>query len=394
VAPAPVLGALSRGQYSRRPARGLRSTDDNLAIARVTKGRKTAAKRELPRGESDPAQNRRPTINDVARLAKVSKKTVSRVINDSPFVRGETRERITAIMSELGYSPDPQARGLAFRRSFLIGLVYDNPSSQYVIDMQQGILDAVRELGFELIVHPCNRRQPNFLADVRSFVERQKLFGVVLPPSVSEDEELNKALIEVGCPYTRIASISLDEPARMVVTHDHRGAAEAARHLADLGHRRVAFVSGPDMFRSSHERRRGFAQGLADRGLKLQPKYVKEGAYTFESGIACAKKLLAMDQPPTAIFAGNDEMAAGVYRAAREAGLEIPRDLSVVGFDDSAICSKVWPPLTSVLLPIREMGRIAATKLLVEGGLRERVDHPEVSPTLVVRQSTASHREV
>jgi LacI family transcriptional regulator len=347
----------------------------------------------LPRGESEPAHSRRPTINDVARLAKVSKKTVSRVINDSPFVRGETRDRITAIMSELGYTPDPQARGLAFRRSFLIGLVYDNPSSQYVIDMQQGILDAVRELGFELIVHPCNRRQPNFLADVRSFVERQKLFGVVLPPSVSEDEELNRALKEVGCPYTRIASISLDEPARMVVTHDHRGAAEAARHLADLGHRRVAFISGPDMFRSSHERRRGFAQGLTDRGLKLQPKYVKEGAYTFDSGIACAKKLLAMDPPPTAIFAGNDEMAAGVYRAARDAGLEIPRDLSVVGFDDSAICSKVWPPLTSVLLPIREMGRIAATKLLIEGGLRERIEHPEVSPTLVVRQSTAPQRD-
>jgi LacI family transcriptional regulator len=358
----------------------------------VNKGRKSAPKREAPHAE--PELRRRPTINDVARLARVSKKTVSRVINDSPFVRGETRERILAIMAELGYAPDPQARGLAFRRSFLIGLVYDNPSSQYVIDMQQGILDAVRGLGFELIVHPCNRRQPNFLAELRSFVERQKLFGVVLPPSVSEDEDVRKMLTEVGCPYTRIASISLDEPARMVVTHDHRGAAEAARHLADLGHRRIAFISGPDMFRSSHERRRGFAQGLADRGLKLAAKYVKEGAYTFDSGIACAKKLLAMDPPPTAIFAGNDEMATGVYRAARDAGLEIPRDLSVIGFDDSAICSKVWPPLTSVLLPIREMGRIAATKLLLEGGaLRDRVEHPDVLPTLVVRQSTSPQRD-
>jgi LacI family transcriptional regulator len=340
------------------------------------------------------ATNGRLTINDIARMANVSKKTVSRVINQSPHLREETREKVLSIIRQSGYVPDPLARGLAFRTSFLIGLIYDNPNAQYVIDMQQGILDAVRGSGLELIVHPCSRRDPSFLADVRQFVERQKPFGVVLPPSVSEDEQLAALLVELGCPYTRIAAVSLDVSARMVVTHDHLGAAEAGRHLVDLGHERVAFISGPASFRSSHERRRGFVHGLAERGVRLGRRYDVEGAYTFESGIACAAQLLALKPRPTAIFTGNDEMAAGVYKAARDVGLEIPRDLSVVGFDDSPITTKLWPPLTSVRLPIRDMGRIAATMLLMQekGGDDEMASRPEfaVVPALVVRQSTTA----
>ena len=163
------------------------------------------------------------TINDIARLAKVSKKTISRVINNSPLLKRETRERVLKIIEEVGYQPDPQARGLAFRRSFLIGLIYDNPNAQYVIDMQQGIIDVIRGSGLELVVYPCRRRHPSFLSDIRNFVERQRLFGVVLPPSVSEDEDLIRLLDEISCPYARIASVSLDLPARMVVTHDRRG---------------------------------------------------------------------------------------------------------------------------------------------------------------------------
>jgi LacI family transcriptional regulator len=209
------------------------------------------------------------TINDIARLAEVSKKTVSRVINNSPFVKEETRNRVEAVIAEHGYSPDPQARGLAFRRSFLVGMIYDNPSPNYVVNMQQGVLDGVRGSGLELVVHPCNRGSDTFLADVQGFIVRQKLFGVVLPPSVSEDDRVVAILEEADCPYVRIASVSLDEPARMVVTHDSRGAARAARHLAELGHTRIAFISGPDTFRSSHERGRGFAEGLAEHGLGL-----------------------------------------------------------------------------------------------------------------------------
>jgi LacI family transcriptional regulator len=331
------------------------------------------------------------TINDVARLAGVSKKTVSRVINNSPFVRGETRAKVEAVIAEAGFSPDPQARGLAFRRSFLVGMIYDNPSPNYVVNMQQGVLDAVRGSGLELVVHPCNRSADSFLDDVRGFVVRQKLFGVVLPPSVSEDDRVIEVLRAADCPYVRIASVSLDQPANMVVTHDSRGAAQAARHLAQLGHRRVAFISGPDSFRSSHERGRGFAGGLAEHGLSLDPAYVRRGAYTFESGAEAAADLLAMPRRPTAIFAGNDEMAIGVMKAARDAGLDVPGDLSIVGFDDLPMASRVWPNLTTVRLPIRDMGRMAAEKLTA--GMRgldpATLVQPEVDPSLVVRDSTA-----
>jgi LacI family transcriptional regulator len=334
-----------------------------------------------------PAQRRRSTINDIARLARVSKKTVSRVINRSPFVREETRARIEAVIAEMDYSPDPQARGLAFRRSFLIGLVYDNPTPQYVVNMQLGILDGLRGTGFELVVHPCDRASPSFLADIRGFIERQKLAGVVLTPSVSEDEGVAALLAEIGCDYVRIASVAMDTPQRMIVSHDRLGAAAAGHHLAELGHTRLAFISGPPTFRSSHERRAGFEEALNSHGLRLDPGYVREGAYTFESGIECAEALLALKPPPTAIFAGNDEMAAGVLQVALRSGLQSPRDISVVGFDDFQIASRLWPPLTTVRAPTRLTGMLAAQKLL-----GETTDGPpdaaETLPVLIVRQSS------
>jgi LacI family transcriptional regulator len=330
---------------------------------------------------------RRATINDIARLAGVSKKTVSRVINQSPFVRDETRQRIEAVIAEWGYAPDPQARGLAFRRSFLIGMIYDNPNPQYVVNMQLGLLDGMRGSGFELVVHPCDRASPTFLADVRSFVERQKLYGVVLPPSVSEDERVAVLLREIGCEYIRIASVELDKPEHMIVGHDRMGAAQAARHLLELGHKRIAFISGPDTFRSSHERRGGFEDGLAEAGLKLAEHDIIQGAYTFESGVACGDLLLARTPRPTAIFCGNDEMAAGVLQSARKAGLTVPADVTVVGFDDFQIAQAVWPPLTTVHTPTREIGRMAAEKLIgVER--REPRDMTKTEPSLVVRESS------
>lgn len=336
------------------------------------------------------ASGRRATINDIARIAQVSKKTVSRVINDSPSVRGETRQRVEAVIAELGFTPDPQARGLAFRRSFLVGMIYDNPSPNYIVNMQQGILDGVRGSGLELVVHPCNRQSDSFLADVEGFVVRQRLAGVVMPPSVSEDERVVALLRQVDCPYVRIASVSLDEPGCMVVTNDRLGAAEAARHLAELGHRRIAFISGPDTFRSSHERGQGFSTGLAEHGLELDPDFVRRGAYTFESGVTAATQLLAIKDRPTAIFAGNDEMAIGVMQAARNLGLDVPGDLSIVGFDDLPMASRVWPNLTTVRLPIRDMGRMAAEKLIAphRGLDPASLDQPVLSPSLVVRESS------
>jgi LacI family transcriptional regulator len=329
------------------------------------------------------------TINDIARLANVSKKTVSRVINDSPLVRDETRQKVKLIISEHGFAPDPQARALAFRRSFLIALIYDNPSPQYVVNMQRGILDTLEGTSFQLIVRPCDRGDPQFLANMRSFIEQQNLFGAILPPSVSEDQALADILTGAGCPYVRIASVVLDEPRSMIKTHDSEGAAAAARHIATLGHERIAHIRGPSTFRSSHERLRGFEEGLAEFGLKLDPKLVLEGACTFESGVACAQQLLERPASarPTAVFAGNDEMAVGVYQAARRAGFEVPEDLSIVGFDDTPMASRIWPPLTTVRLPIRDMGKAAAALLVHEHA--ESSSLVAFTPEIIVRQSTA-----
>src|SRR6185312_3206484 len=346
-------------------------------------------KREAPESEDlgqGEGPRRRPTINDIARLAGVSKKTVSRVINASPYVQKETRERIEAVIAEHGYAPDPQARGLAFRRSFLIGLVYDNPNPQYVVNMQLGLLDGMRGSGFELLVHPCNRASPTFLADLRGFVERQRLFGVVLTPSVSEDERVAELMADIGCAYVRVASVSVDTPQHMIETRDRLGGEAAAQHLADLGHRRMAFISGPPTFRSSRERREGFEAGLAARGLRLEAAYAREGAYTFESGIERARELLSIAPRPTAIFAGNDEMAAGVLQAARQMGVAVPEDLSVVGFDDFEIARRLCPSLTTIRTPTREIGRLAVERLMGRGD--EGRDLKDRLPALVVREST------
>jgi LacI family transcriptional regulator len=332
---------------------------------------------------------RRTTINDIARLAGVSKKTVSRVLNNSPFVREETRLRVNALMQELAYTPDPQARGLAFRRSFLVGMIFDNPNAQMVVTMQEGVLAGLKGSGFELVVHACDRNAPDFLTEVSAFVERQKLFGVILLPPISENTALVDLLKDRGCHYVRMASAVIDTPGNLVASNDSLATAEAAHHLAELGHTRIGFIAGPPGFRSREERRDGFLNGLRAHDLDLPARYSVDGAYTYESGIAAAEKLLRLNPRPTAIFASNDEMAAGVYQVARQAGLSIPGDLSVVGFDDTPVSARLWPPLTTVRWPIHEMGLAAAQHLLRAAGQSLPPRESSVFPAfLVERDST------
>ncbi|HKU16135.1 MAG TPA: LacI family DNA-binding transcriptional regulator [Steroidobacteraceae bacterium] len=339
---------------------------------------------------------RKHTINDIARLANVSKKTVSRVINESPFVREETRARITEIIERTGFTPDPQARALAFRRSFLIGLIYDNPNAPYVINIQEGMLGALRRVGYELVVHPCDRHSEEFLPDIRRFVARQKLDGVVLLPPVSENPLLADMLRQLGCPYIRVLAAALDDPKNLIMSMDRESAAEVAEHLAKLGHERIAMIMGPRSFRSAIERLEGFADALAARGRSLPPEFVAEGSYTFESSVACADALLSRTPRPTAIFAANDETAAGVYRSAYGRGLKIPDDLTVIGFDDSPLASRLCPSLTTMRQPIRDMGRMAAEKLVAKvSGLESgaAIAATTVLPHLIVRESSGPPRQ-
>jgi len=335
-----------------------------------------------------PLQTKTATINDIARLAGVSKKTVSRVINDSPAVKPKTRQRVDEVIQQMSYRPNVQARGLAFRKSFLIGMIYDNPNAEFVMNLQDGALEAMRDSGFELIVHPCNRRSADFLSGIRSFVERQKLHGVILLPPISENMAVLQILTDLQCPNVSIASVKMDAATHRVVSSDRDACADAGEHLANLGHKRIAVITGPDGHRSTNERLGGFVDGLKRCGITIAPELVVNGGYTFESGIQAAEMLLSVRSRPTAIFASNDEMAAGVYQAAHRMGIAIPQQLSVVGFDDSPIASRIWPPLTTIRLPIRLMSRLAATQLLSSSTDSEAQDTVFVVAHLIVRNST------
>ncbi|MFC0203641.1 LacI family DNA-binding transcriptional regulator [Novosphingobium soli] len=310
------------------------------------------------------ADAQKPTINDVARLSGVSKKTVSRVINKSPLLNQATREKVESVIADLGYVPNLQARALALRRNFLIGLIHDNPNAQMVLGVQEGILDTIRSTEFALVVRPVDRHSPTLFDDIRRFIEQQRLYGVMLLPPLSERDDLAQLCRDLGCTVVRMGSARLDDDAHLVASNDRQAVSDAVAWLAELGHSRIGFVAGPEGFRSARERELGFHDGLARAGLKPDPAIMTRGTYRFESGRAAGEQLLSAPTPPTAVFSSNDEMAAGVLHAARERGLDVPEDLSIIGFDDTATAAHIWPPLTTVRWPIRAMARTAAAKLI------------------------------
>jgi len=339
---------------------------------------------------SEPKRNGKPpTINDVARIAGVSKKTVSRVINNSRLLNDDTRGRVEEVIRQLGYVPNPQARALALRRNSLIGLIHDNPNAQTVINVQQGILEALHDTDFGLVVRPLDRTSPRMLDDVRNFLERQRLFGVVIMPPLSENDALARLCADLGVRYTRMGSAELDDPQHLVASNDREAVRDATNYLIEQGHKRIGLIEGPHGFRSAAERRLGFEDALRAAKIKLPRSLVAEGNYTFESGARAGNLLLDLVPPPTAIFASNDEMAAGVLNAAMQRGLSVPQDLSLVGFDDTAIAAHIWPPLTTVRWPTISMGRSAALKLV--GDIIDPdndVDEPSMFVSTLVRRGS------
>ena len=332
----------------------------------------------------------KPTINDVARLSGVSKKTVSRVINRSPLLNDETRDRVQKVIRELGYVPNPQARALALRTNFLIGLIHDNPNAQMVLNVQQGILEALQGTDFAMVVRPVDRGAGALMDDVRHFLERQRPYGVVILPPLSENDAIARLCDEVGTRYVRMGSAELDDPDHMVASNDREAVAEAVQFLYAHGHRMIGLIAGPHGFRSAAERRRGFEDALRSASIKLPRSLIAEGNYTFESGIAAAEKLLDLSPRPTAIFASNDEMAAGIVHAARERGIAIPDDLSVIGFDDTPIAGHIWPPLTTVRWPIVSMARAAALKLLAGETGGSDVPEPSLFLSRLVKRASVT----
>lgn len=314
-----------------------------------------------------PETTQKPTINDVARVAGVSKKTVSRVINRSPLLKQETRTKVESVIAKLGYRPNPQARALAMGRNFLLGLLHDNPNAQTVLNFQVGVLDAIRETEFALVVRPVDRRSPDMLEDIRSFLEVQRLYGVLILPPISENDDLAQLCRDMGCGYVRMGSATLDDAEHLVQSNDRESVESVIDYLVEQGHRRIAIIQGPEGFRSAKERFEGFLAAMSRHGLAVPDDAVAGGNYRFDSGIEAANALLDAERRPTAIFASNDEMAAGAFHAARARNIGVPADLSIVGFDDSPIAAHIWPPMSTVGWPIREMAKAAALKLVAPG---------------------------
>lgn len=334
---------------------------------------------------------KQPTINDVAALAGVSKKTVSRVINRSELISAKTKQAVEQAIEMLGFVPNPQARALAFRRNFLIALLHDNPNAQTVLNFQQGVLDAIKDSDLALLVRPVDRASDHILEDVRIFLEKQRPIGAMLLPPISENDALAQLCDELGVRYVRVGSALLDDAKHCVSSNDREVVAEAVRKLVALGHSRIALVRGPEGFRSAAERETGFREALAEAGLALADEYYAPGNYRYTAGVEAGENLLSLDIPPTAIFCSNDEMAAGVIRVAHEKGIKVPDQLSVIGFDDSPTATHIWPALSTVRWPIREMGAQAARTLVPDflGEADGVEDSAVLASSFVERQSVA-----
>ena len=308
----------------------------------------------------------RVRLEDVARAASVSPKTVSRVLNDEANVTDATRERVRAAMEAMDYRPHPSARSLAGNRSFLVAMLYDNndnPASTYLAEIQDGVLEACDAHRYSMMVRPLRMRDGDFIRRFDALISDHHPDGVVLTPPITDHAPLLKRLRERNVPYASVSPLRRGKT--IGVTMDEQRAARAiTEHLLQLGHRRIAHVIGIADHGASRWRLAGYRDAMAAAGLPEDPALVVQGAFTFGSGVEAARQLFSLTERPTAVFAANDDMATGVMWAAGEYGLKVPHDLSVCGFDDTPLSRQLWPALTTVQQPSREMGKLAAEQLL------------------------------
>ena len=304
------------------------------------------------------------TIDDVADRAGVSAKTVSRVLNNEPNVRPAKRELVLQASRELGYRPNPAARSLAGSRSFLIAHLHDNPVPEYVTAVNAGIYDACRANGYFLLPEPVAPDAPDRIDRLQSFLMTSRADGVILTPPLCDDAEILSLLKQNRTPYASLSSARQPEQTP-VMRHDERAAAkQMTEHLISLGHTRIGLIGGPAGHQASVGRYNGFLDAMREAGLDVPKALIVEGDYSLRSGLTAARKLMALDPRPTAVFATNDDMAFGAMTTFMAEGLQIPRDISVAGYDDTRLASAVWPPLTTVRQPVTAMARRAAERLM------------------------------
>jgi LacI family transcriptional regulator len=332
----------------------------------------------------------RATIKDVSAAAGVSTKTVSRVLNREKYVSEELRQRVEGAMARLNFQPSAAARMLAGKRSHQIALFFENHSPHYIHQIQTGIWERCVEEGVRLLAQPSDAASSNLALEVGGLIDQTQVDGVILSSPVTDSVAALEELDRRGMRYIRISPGTDHGRSSSVSMDDVQAADDMTTHLIGLGHTRIGFIVGHANHTASDLRLFGYRRALDRAGLAFEPKYVRPGLFDFASGEAAAETLLDLPNPPTAIFASNDDMAAGVLTAAHRRGLSLPRDLSVAGFDDITLAGQLWPPLTTVRQPTREMG-YAAASLLFECG--DALVHRRVMHELVLRASTAAPRQ-
>lgn len=330
----------------------------------------------------------RARIEDVARMAGVSTKSVSRVLNGAPYVRPSTRERILAAMRALDYRPDPSARSLASARSFEITLLYQDPAPASLLEVQAGVLEVCEAEHFSMRVRPLDAAAARSPERIAALLLEQPSAGVVLAAPLSDVDPLLDTLDALGVLH---ACVSPRRGIRRIGARcdEQCAVADLVAHLAALGHRRIAHIAGDAGHGSSSWRLRGFLAGMRRAGLPVRPGWVVRGRFQAQAGLSAGRRLLALRERPTAVVAGCDAIAAGVMHAASECGLSVPEQLSVCGFGDLPLAQQVWPPLTTVRQPSRELGRAAARQLLRRIAGRDTDALPSVPYELLLRGSTA-----
>jgi LacI family transcriptional regulator len=335
-------------------------------------------------------------IRELARRSGVSQATVSRALNDRTEVSSETRRRVLELAEELGYTPNQPARTLVRRRSDMIGLLWDTGYANegrrpaFLLDLFVGIKQALTAGGFHLMVLSVADA-----AGVDAYLRaaRQHSLDGVIMMGVDEGHPAVTALVDSGIACVAI-DLALQRKRTTYVTSDNRsGAASAVRHLHALGHRAIATITGPLFVMPAAERLAGYRYQLARVGLDLRPEYIEHGDFYLSSGYECAQRLISLPEPPTAIFVAGDEMAIGAMQALDDAGISVPADMAVVGFDDIEAASLVRPALTTVAQDRVGIGVGAVETLLNaigtgddDGRDTQRNTYPAAAPLLIPTQ--------
>ena len=327
----------------------------------------------------------RANIRDVAARAGVAVKTVSRVLNGHPYVSAETKERVEEAVRALDFRPSIAARILSGAKSNQIALIYDNHSPYYMFQIQHGCWTRCQKDRIRLLAQPVDVADPAVGEQVRGLVTETHVDGIVLSSPVTDCDAVLRVLEAMDVPFVRISPGTNHALTSSVFMDDAQAADDMTAHLINFGHRRIGFIKGHPNHMASNDRLFGYRRALDRAGISYEPQLVAEGEFDFDSGVRAGRLLLDLTQPPTAIFAANDDMAAGVLAVAHDRGIDLPSQLSVAGFDDTTLARSVWPPLTTINQPMFDLAH-TATDILIAGG---DINHRRLPHTLVERASVA-----